>query len=91
MSDQFALGQIVGPELPETRGGPRETKDIDFVYEIARKNPGQWVVACLNELRPNARNWIIRKYYDLKVSSRSLEHNSDGRVTVFVKYVDDLE
>lgn len=79
----YAVGTIV-KKLPETRGGPRDTKEIDFAYPVARDNPGLWVVALENEPRPNARNWILRKHPELLVATRQLEHNTEGRVTVFI-------
>jgi hypothetical protein len=81
----YVVGQIV-EVLPETRGGPLDTKDIDDAFPIAQANPGKWVVALENEPRPNARNWIIRKHPELMVATRQLEHNTEGRVTVFIMY-----
>jgi hypothetical protein len=79
----YKVGDVI-PDLPETRGGPRDCKDVDFAYPVAMDNPGKWVVALTNEPRPNARNWILRKHPTLIVATRQLAHNSEGRVTVFI-------
>lgn len=80
---RYAVGDVI-EDLPETRGGPRDTKDVDFAYPVALSNPGKWVVALENEPRPNARNWILRKHPELLVATRQLGHNTEGRVTVFI-------
>jgi len=69
--------------LPETRGGRRRARDMHAVYLTAKRNPGRWVVALLDDTQ-GSRTWLMRRYPDVTVSTRTLPHNTAGAVTVFV-------
>jgi len=78
---------MVLKELPETRGGGvRNNRNIAGAYEKAVANPGMWVLASLDEVQTGARNFVLRKHPDVLVATRKLEHNSEGRITVFIMY-----
>jgi hypothetical protein len=87
MADDWSpeVGEVL-PDLRETRGGPRHLGDIEKHYQTAKQHPGKWICVSRDDGQNSARNWIKRKYPDLRVSTRTLSHNTEGRVTVFIRW-----
>jgi hypothetical protein len=79
-------GEVIG-DLPEIRGRGKKYDRPEFAPALAKANanPGQWVLVFRDEKSSIGRSWILRRDPSLQVATRRLEHNTEGRHTIYIR------